>query len=289
MRQTLEPKMYYTYVPYKNQSQIPIFDTTINTLTYDQLFTYNRFSGLDRLGDANQISLGVTTRFIDQESGYEKISAGIGQIFYFENRRVTLCTGPSSCNEVIDSPENTNNRSPLSAVLSYNLNPHWNATSYTIWDSQEKEFNNQTFTLQYARDLQRAISFSYSYVRNGDLPQNPESQVGKSATNLSQTDFSFTWPVSRDWSTVARWTENWNRSRFQNLLYGLQYDTCCWAVRVVAGRTFNNLTPNDTYQYNSEFYIQFALKGLGNFGTGNPGQILNNASIANQTNFGQDY
>ncbi len=289
MRQTLEPKMYYTYVPYRNQGEIPIFDTTINTLTYDQLFTYNRFSGLDRIGDANQISLGITTRFIDQQSGYEKISAGIGQIFYFENRRVTLCTAPNSCEEAMHSPENTNNRSPLSAVLSYTLTPGWNATSYTIWDSQEKEFNNQTFTLQYLRDIQRAVSFSYTYVRNGDLPQNPETQVGKSVTNLSQTDFSFTWPISRDWSTVARWTENWNRSRFQNLLYGLQYDTCCWAVRVVAGKTFNNLTPNNTYQYNTEFYIQFALKGLGNFGTGNPGQILNNASIANQTNFGQDY
>lgn len=289
LRQTLEPKMYYTYVPYRDQTEIPIFDTTINTLTYDQLFTYNRFSGLDRIGDANQISLGVTTRFIDQQSGYEKISAGIGQILYFENRRVTACATPGACEEAIDAPENTNNRSPLSAVLSYNLTPHWNATSYTIWDSQEKEFNNQTFTLQYLRDIQRAISFSYSYVRNGDLPQNPQTQVGKSATNLSQTDFSFTWPVSRDWSTVARWTENWNRSRFQNLLYGLQYDTCCWALRVVAGRTFNSLTPNDTYQYNTEFYLQFALKGLGNFGTGNPGQILNNASIANQTNFGQDY
>ncbi len=289
MRQTLEPKMYYTYVPYKNQSELPNFDTTINTLTYDQLFTYNRFAGLDRIGDANQISLGVITRFIDQESGFEKISAGIGQIFYFENRRVTLCTAPSSCTDAMNAPENTNNRSPLSAVLSYNLNPNWHATSYTIWDSQENQFDNQTLTLQYLKDIQRAVSFSYTYVRNGDLPQNPQNESGKSTTNLSQTDFSFTWPVSRDWGAIARWTQNWNRSRFQNLLYGLQYDTCCWAVRVVAGRTFNNLTPNDTNQYNTEFYLQFALKGLGTFGTGNPGQKLNNASIANQNNFGQDY
>lgn len=289
LRQTLEPKIYYTYVPYKNQDEIPIFDTTVNTLTYDQLFLYNRFSGLDRIGDANQISVGVITRFIDQQSGYEKISAGIGQIFYFEDRRVTMCQMPGNCTEAIDAPENTNSRSPLSAVFSYNLTPHWNATSYTIWDSQESEFNNQTLTLKYTKDLQRAVSLSYTYVRNGDLPQNPQTQIGTGSTNLSQTDLSFTWPISRDWSSVARWTENWNRSRFQNLLYGLQYDTCCWAVRVVAGRTFNNLTPNDTYQYNSEFYIQFALKGLGNFGTGNPGRALNDASIANQTNFGQDY
>ncbi|MDA8561522.1 LPS assembly protein LptD [Gammaproteobacteria bacterium] len=289
LRQTLEPKMYYTYVPYKNQNKIPNFDTTINTLTYDQLFIFNRFSGLDRIGDANQISLGITTRFMDLHSGVEKISAGIGQIIYFKDRRVTLCETQNACEKNIESPENTNSLSPLSAVFSYKLNPFWNATSYTIWDPQEKEFNNQTFTLQYVKDIQRAISFSYSYVRNGDLNPNPEVKIGSSAVNLSQTDLSFTWPITQDLSTVARWTENWNRSRFQNLLYGLQYDTCCWAVRIVAGRTFNSLTANNTYKYNTEFYIQFALKGLGNFGTGNPGQILNNVNIGNQTTFGQDY
>ncbi len=74
-------------MPYRNQSEIPLFDTTENTLNYDELFTYNRFSGLDRIGDANQISLGITTRMIDQFSGYEKAHLGFGQIVYFENRK----------------------------------------------------------------------------------------------------------------------------------------------------------------------------------------------------------
>lgn len=291
MKQTLEPKIYYTYVPYRNQDQLPVFDTTVNTLTYDQLFTYNRFSGLDRIGDANQISVGVTTRFIDPTSGYEKISAGIGQIFYFENRRVTLCSNADICLDYPGAPENNNSRSPLSGVLNYRATPYWNATAYTIWDSQENQLTNQTVTLQYLRDLQHVINLSYSYVLNGDNPQNTQisADVGSSSYNLSQTDLSFTWPITNDWSTIGRWTENWNRSRFQNLLYGLQYDTCCWALRIVGGRTFNSLTANNTYQYNTEFYLQFVLKGLGSFGTGNPGRILNNASIANQPNFGQDF
>src|SRR5204863_7868597 len=85
-KQTLEPQIYYTLIPYKNQSSIPVFDTTVNTLTYDQLFNYIRFTGIDRIGDANQLSLGVTTRLIDQESGFERVRLGVGDIIYFANR-----------------------------------------------------------------------------------------------------------------------------------------------------------------------------------------------------------
>lgn len=292
LRQTLEPQIYYTYVPFRNQNQIPIFDTTENTLTYDQLFTFNRFSGLDRIGDANQISVGVATRFIDQQSGFEKISAGIGQIIYFANRRVTLCDSPATCTATEENSEiqsqNTSKTSPLSGVFTYNLTPYWSATANIIWDTQANELNNQTFVLQYIRDAKKMISLTYSYVQNGD-PQAVTTLQGTS-NNLSQTDFSFSWPIKGDFSAVGRWTENWNRLRFQNLLYGIQYDSCCWAIRFVAGRTFDALI-NDgrTYQYNTEFYLQFALKGLGSFGSGSPGRALNLSSITSETSFGQDF
>ncbi len=292
-RQTLEPQIYYTYVPYKNQDDIPVFDTTVNTLTYDELFMYNRFSGLDRIGDANQISYGLATRLIDQQSGLEKLYAGIGQIFYFENRRVTLCTPPSvaltmiPCVDTPNNPDNTFNKSPLSGVLTYNINPQWSLGGNSIWDVQKNNFVNQTVTLHYQPDPRKIMNVGYSYVRNGDVQVN--DQPGSSATNLSQTDFSFAWPINRDWSTVGRWTQNWNHHHFQNLLYGLQYDSCCWAVRFVTGRVFTNLSPNNTYQYNTEFFVQFALKGLGAFGNSDPSQLLSSSISGYQTNFGQDY
>jgi LPS-assembly protein len=285
MRQTLEPQLYYTYVPFRNQTQLPVFDTTYNTLTYDQLFTYNRFTGIDRIGDANQLSLGVTTRFIDEQSGYQKASFGIGEILYFANRRVTLCQNGAPCTGINspDSPENTSTESPISAVLTYNLNPHWNLAANTIWNTNPNQLSNQTLTLQYAAESFRLFNLNYTYVRNGDpqLSENP-------ANNLSQTDMSFSWPISRDWSAIGRWTEDWNQTRLHNLLYGLQYDTCCWAIRIVAGRTFDSLNGNE-YNYNTEFYIQFALKGLGSFGSGNPGRALNNGLISSESAFGQDY
>lgn len=292
--QTLEPQIYYTYIPYHDQNDLPIFDTTLNTLTYDQLFTYNRFSGLDRFGDANQISAGLATRFMDEETGFQKIYAGIGQIFYFENRRVTLCSNAGTsgtftypCPDELDD-ENTVNRSPLSGVFSYNLTPNWSLTSNTIWDSLEKQVDNETFTVNYSKDPMHIINLSYTYVRQEDSVQTTTPD-GTSTNYLAQTDLSFTWPLTRDWSTIGRWTQNWNTSHFQNLLYGLQYDSCCWAVRFVGGKIFTNLTPNNTREYDTEFYIQFALKGLGNFGTGNPGKIINSGVTAYQTNFGQDF
>jgi len=291
--QTLEPQIYYTYVPYKNQDDIPVFDTTLNTLTYDELFMYNRFSGLDRIGDANQISYGIATRFIDEESGYEKLRAGIGQILYFKNRKVTLCNPLNSVNSVVpcldtpDNPNNNYNKSPLSGILNYNLNPQWSLIASSIWNVQINQFNNQSITLHYQPDPRKIVNLGYGYVRGGD-PQTNDAP-GSSASNLSQTDFSFAWPIARDWSTVGRWTQNWNHHHFQNLLYGLQYDSCCWAVRFVTGRAFANLNPNNTYQYNTQFFIQFALKGLGNYGNADPSQLLSSSVSGYQTHFGQDY
>lgn len=288
MRQTLEPQIYYSYVPFRNQNDIPIFDTTLNTLTYDQLFTYNRFSGLDRIGDTNQLSLGATTRFIDEEFGTEKIRAGLGMIVYFEDRKVTLCDSDlESCQDSEEAENNKETLSPLSAMIKYNLAKNWSITSDTIYDVQQKQLDNQMLSIDYSSDIRHRISLTYSYVPDNN-EHDPLNELDEDMT-LSQTDLSFTWPLTRDWSSIGRWTQNWSEGHFKNLLYGLQYDSCCWAVRFVAGRTYTNATPDNTYEYDTEFYIQFALKGLGNVGTGNTGQITNSIISANKSYFGQDY
>jgi LPS-assembly protein len=288
LTQTLEPQLYYTYIPYRNQNNLPVFDTTLNVLTYDQLFTYNRFSGLDRIGDANQLAMGLATRFMDQQSGTQKAYAGIGQIAYFRNRVVTTCSNDlSDCSNTPLPAENRVNRSPLSGVISYNLTPFWALTSNTIYDTHVNHMNNETLTLGYSTDSQKSVNLSYTYALNGaTLASNP---VGSSKNNLSQTDITFIWPITYAWSTIGRWTENLNTSSLQNLLFGLQYDSCCWAVRFLVGRTITNVTPNSTIKYNSESYIQFALKGLGNFGTGDITPALDNGIISKQTDFGQDF
>ncbi len=288
--QTLEPQIYYTYIPYYNQNNLPLFDTDLNVLTYDQLFTYNRFSGPDRIGDANQLAVGLGTRFMDLQSGTQKAYASIGQINYFQHRRVTLCSNDNpalNCSTAPLSADNRVNRSPLSGILSYNLTPNWSFTSSTIYDTHVNNVKNESLTLGYTTSSQKSVTLSYTYALNGAfVSTNP---VGSSANNLSQTDLNFIWPITHNWSTLGRWTENFNTTSFQNLLFGLQYDSCCWAVRFLVGRVFTNVNLNKTLQYNTESYIQFALKGLGNFGTGETNSTLNSGAISYQTDFGQDF
>ncbi len=286
-QQTLEPQIYYTYVPYRNQVSIPIFDTTVSALTYDQIFNYNRFSGIDRIGDANQIGVGVTTRLIDQETGFEKVRLGVGELVYFANRHVTLCNNPTICSDNPTNPNLTRRLSPLSGFLRYNVNASWNFSTDTIWNPITKQLDNATLGLHYEPETQHIINVGYSYGRGTD----PLSGLvtTNAANNLKVTDFSFAWPVVRDISAVGRWTQNWNHAHLQNLLYGLQYDTCCWAVRLVAGRAFVGFDPNQNNapKYNAEFYIQFSLKGLGDIGSGNPDALLSSITGYN-THFGQD-
>ncbi len=283
--QTLEPQIYYTYIPYVNQAKVPVFDTTVNTLTYDQMFNYNRFSGIDRIGDANQVGFGFTTRLIDQNTGFEKVRFGVGEILYFANRLVTLCQN-DSCTDNPDNHSNYQRTSPLSALLNYNINPAWSITGNAIWNPVSKQMDNTALLFHYQPTPERIINLGFNYVHNGDVLGGLTENT--SANNLKLTDISAAWPIFHDVSAIGRLSENWNQHHLQNLLYGVQYDTCCWAVRLVGGKAFTNLdTTNNSPQYNSEFYVQFALKGLGNISSSNPTGALSNITGYN-TQFGQE-
>ncbi len=296
-QQTLEPQVYYTYIPFRDQADIPIFDTVVGILTYDQLFSYNRFNGLDRIGDANQIAMGVTTRLIDQESGLEKLRLGLGGIVYFANRRVTQCN-TLTCTDNPFNPELERRVSPISGTLTYNINPAWNLAGNSIWNPITKQLDNATIALQYTPAPQHVINFAFTYARGGDIA-DPSSGIATTddSNNLKATTASFAWPVIGNFSAVGLWTQNWNHEHLQNLLYGLQYDSCCWTVRFVGGRAFAGLTSNSNVGatdnnsnkplYNTAYYIQFSLKGLGDIGTGNPSQLLSSINGYN-TQFGQD-
>lgn len=294
-QQTLEPQIYYVYIPFRNQNQIPIFDTTVNTLTYDQLFLYNRFSGIDRINDANQVTAGLTTRFIDQQSGIEKVRAALGQIFYFRKRSVTLCSEndplcPPNNQDVPSNPNNKYNKSPVAGLLNYAINTDWSLNANTIFNPITNKVDNQSVALHYQpENTLKIINLGYNFVRNGDVLRG--DSPNSNASNLSSTDLSLSWPILSDWSATGRWTQNWNHHHFQNLLYGLQYDSCCWAIRFVTGRTFTHISPNNTFLYNTQFFIQFALKGLGTVPVtgGDPSQILSNSISGYQNNFGRDF
>lgn len=285
MRQTLEPRLYYLYVPYSNQSQFPAFDSAYMIFNSDQLFRTNRFSGFDRISDANQLAYAVTTRWLSPNTGQEKASLTAGQLRYFASRKVQLCyTETGQCT---DSPlflgytSPTATWSPIALKAAYNLNAAWFASSDYVWDPTTSATNNANVNLRYQPSSERILGLGYSYLVSGNLlglplgspitsPVNPVlNQV--SGTPLNQITGSYAWPLTEHWSTLGVYSYNLSERYDMLTFFGVQYDSCCWAARLIGGRTFKSLGLNSTLpQYNNNVYFQILLKGLGSVANSNP-------------------
>jgi LPS-assembly protein len=279
-QQTLEPRLFYLYVPYVNQTQIPIFDSAFSGFNYDLLFRSNRFNGFDRIGDAHQIAASLTTRFLDQETGAEKFRASIGQIYYFRDRKVSSCIPraqdliPTTTTPRCQDPgfgTSTYKTSPLAGQLSYNFNPLWNTTATITWDPNTRRTQNGNLNLQYRPGSNRLFNLGYNFLQFGDR----YTAIPNNNTNLSQVMASFAFPVKDRWQAVGGWTYNVSHERSQNFFYGLEYNNCCVAAQLVMGRTFSGLSATTREPtYNKTIYFQIQLKGFGNFGTVNPLSVL---------------
>ena len=301
-QQTLEPRLFYLYVPYRNQSNIPIFDSSLIPFSYDRLFMTNRFSGYDRIGDANQISFALTTRLLDQTTGAEKLRASIGEIYYFQNRRVTLCsplqrklsTPGTLCSDpfaVVGATSPTEKFSPIAGQLNYNLSPRWSTTADIAWDPSNRIIINAAANVQYHPHPNQLFNINYGRIRFGDaLVNNPSTPLNSYQNDFDRLGFSFATPLKNQWTSVGGWNYNFSHNYSQSFFYGLQYDSCCWAFRVVAGRTFYALDQNSNPTFNSVVYFQLQFKGLStigisditNFLTSNiPGYLDNFQSGAN--------
>jgi LPS-assembly protein len=265
--QTITPELYYVYIPYHQQNAIPLFDTTSNTMSYAQLFNYNRFSGIDRINDANQLSYSLSSQILDPKSGIANIHGAIGEILYFNKRRVTLYPVNSS-NDHLDNNDN-NKLSAAVAELGMQLNDVWNINSNIIWDPESKTIDNTGISLQYQHNYS-LLRLSFAYISNKLFDKTLSSNnLGMNNNNvLELTDFMIRWPLTNKWAVVCNWTEDWHDLHFQNLFYGLQYDSCCWSAQFVAGRNLVKIQTNKP-QYSNQLYLQISLKGLGAFNTNN--------------------
>jgi len=290
-QQTLEPRIFYLYIPNHNQSNIPVFDSNIQIFTFDQMFRTNRFSGLDRIGDANQLTLALTTRFLKGNTGEEKFSASIGQIYYFRDRRVTVCASPGctdNTNPILNRTSPDSRYSPLVGQLRYFFNPAWNLTTNLAWNAEKKRLNNANFYFQFSPAPEKVFNFGYTFLRGGDiyLSKHPNTIPTNSyKNNLDQGNVSVAWPLSKHWLAVGRYNYNISHSHPQDYFYGLQYKSCCWAVRFVAAKTFTNLDQNFKPEYEKSFVIQFQLTGLGNIGVNNPSSMLTTGIPGYHNNF----
>lgn len=270
--QTFEPRLFYLYVPVQDQSAIPVFDSGNMIFTYNQLFRNNRFSGNDRIGDANQLSYAVTSRFINQGTGTEVAQLSAGQIRYFRKRSVLLCyPGDLNCisNQQALGFLNPNSRSSPAVVRGVvRLMSRLSMTGDYVWDPATRSTNNAHVNMHFETGENKLFNIGYSYLVNGDLTRVAN---GLPQTNaLNQISTSFAWPLNDYWSAFGAYSYNLSKHYQMMTLVGIQYDTCCWAFRLTAGRNFYSLNERLLPQYNKNVYLQILFKGLGSVATSDP-------------------
>jgi len=247
LTQTFEPRLFYLNVAEETgQLENPLFDTSELDFSYSQLFREDRFIGGDRVGDADQLSLGLTSRFIEGD-GFERARASMGQIFYFDERMVTLTGAQARTDKTSESA--------LAAELMYAFNSDWRVQGDLEWDSDIQRTNQSSIYMRYRGDNRHLFNVGYR-IRNDNREQ------------LEQSDVSLVWPVTQHWSFISRWNQDLINDRVVEAFAGLEYQSCCWAVRVVGRRWVNDddLSAADKVKEKDAIYIQFVLKGLGNIG-----------------------
>lgn len=269
--QTFEPQIFYLYVPYDNQNNIPVFDTTLKQFSFSQLFATNRFSGEDRIGDANQVSLALSS-VVNNPQGQQVLSAHIGQIYYFKHRRVSLCDSSTNSNCIAN--EQPNFRSPMSditSMLRYQITSIWNINSNFNYNPNRHTVDYQTYQLQYLPNPRHIFNLGYQMNRyDYGLLSTQQLLDGVAPPSISQFNTSFLWAISPMWNAIGSLNYSINSHRVFSEFGGLEYDSCCWAVRVVVDHYLSATNPNTPSEVNGPgttgVLLEFELKGLGKMG-----------------------
>ncbi|WP_252179313.1 LPS-assembly protein LptD [Endozoicomonas sp. 4G] len=295
---TLEPRAKYLYVPYvENQEYNPTFDTAAMGFTYSSLWLDNRFSGYDRIGDANQLSLGVTTRLIEDD-GFERMRFGIGQIVHFRDREVYIATNLGFEKVPIrDIEENhaamddrlrselTDPTSPLASEFIYNFNRAMSVRQDFSWNTNENRLDNYGLYYRWKPEQRKTLNLGFRfrdqvdrYVQDEDGhnvlidPTDPGKGFQTHGNNLKQTDLSFAWPIpmTTNWVGLGRWQYDLTNERNLESLAGVEYNSCCYQVRFFWRSWIETDDNIDHPDPKSGIFFQFILRGLGNI-TGSSG------------------
>lgn len=242
--QTLEPRLYYAYIPYRDQAELPRFDTSQYGFSSSSLFRADRFNGADRIGDTKQISLGITQGLIDLESGRELASTTIGQIYYLRDRKVSLGADKLETS--------THSNVIVEAVVSPTEPLRFKAD--ILWDPQYDVITRRNFHAQYASDNHHIVNVIY---RDSGNRRTAPQAVSR------QIDSSVLWPITHRWSIIARRYHSLNDRRTLEKMAGLEYGDCCWAFRFL--RRAEHVAGTDD-EMNWGWSMQLELRGLANIG-----------------------
>ena len=236
LTQTLEPRLYYLRVPFRDQSQIPVFDTGVADFNFAQIFSENVFTGGDRIADANQATVAVTSRFINPDTGAELLKAAIGERYYFTNQNVTLPGVTPRTGHVAD----------FLAALNGTVLPNTSLESGLQYNTRDKRFERYNVGLRYQPEIGKVLNAGYRYNRG----------------LLDQIDVSGQWPLVGAWYGVGRYNYSIRDKRIVESVAGLEYNGSCWVARVVVQRLATAIG-----RTNSSLFLQLELNGFSQIGS----------------------
>lgn len=243
--QTLEPRLFYVYIPNRDQSNIPVFDTSLTDLNFSSLFSENQFVGNDRINNANQVSFALTTRFIESSTGTQRLSASIGQRYYFSDQKVAL-------NYRDPSLFRKTNSSDIIAGISAQLKNSWIVDAFWQYNTDDSNSVRSTISGRYNPEPGKVLNLSYSYRQD----------------SIDQSDMSAQWPLGKGWYGIGRANYSFRENRIIETIGGLEYDAGCWQARTVIQRV-----STATAEANYALFFQLELGGLASIGA-NPLRII---------------
>lgn len=266
MIQTLEPRMYYLYVPVKNQDNIPLFDTSEFDFTALQLFRDNRFNSADRIGDANQLSVALTSKILEPRSGIQRLEGTLGTIAYFKDRNVQLSQSFAP---------NTDPTSSLVAELNGVVTDDLSFRSGLQWNPYLGRFTRGLATLHYQDDENRILNLSYRYRLNPagitQLTPGILQQLPPGTLNIDQADGSVRWPLLAGLAGVGRMQYSFPDGKILESFFGFEKESCCWRFRIIGRYWIQTIQTTSgvvagTGKANTGIFMQLEFKGFASFG-----------------------
>ncbi len=233
--QTLEPRAYYVRIPYRDQNQLPNFDTAQAPFSFSQMFTENRFLGSDRMGDADMLTLALISRAIDDRDGTERLRVAVAERFSFKSPQVNLAT-----------PADSNSRSDILMAIGGKMTRAWRLDSLVQYNPNQAHTESYSAAARYNPEAGKLLNLGYRFTRN----------------TLRQMDVSSQWPLWGRWHGVGRFNFSLQDSRVLEALGGLEYNDDCWALRLVA-QSFATATQIRT----TGIFIQLELNDLVRIGS----------------------
>jgi LPS-assembly protein len=256
--QTLEPRLYYLYVPYRDQSRFPVFDSGLSDFNFAQIFSENIYSGSDRIADANQLTAALSSRIIDPQTGAQIMQAAIGQRYYFRNQTVTLneVGQPASMPTEV---ARTSNKADILAAFAGTILPHTYLDSGWQYNPRDKQTQRFTIGGRYQPEALKVFNVGYRFKRDS---------VAGANDGLRDFDVSGQWPLHGRWYGLARYNYSLHDKNLVEALGGVEYDGGCWVGRFVAQR-FATTTLSST----TTLFFQLELNGFSRLGS-DPSDIL---------------